>query len=156
MKLLQRRYLFGMLQYSFIKWIYSSIVYKIFIRFNYNYFFYLKFLIIKNFYYRFFLVSVNFNFFFFDYIYLINYFSQLNKTELILCSLPTKIKVYSMLRSPFVYSKSKEHFSVSYCHMFFDTKLLKFSDIYFSFLEESFSKIQLYNSKFWYRSIIKS
>lgn len=154
MNLLKHYYLQGLVTSSNIKLIHFTIVYKILAMFNYSSFFYFKSLLVKSLYYRLYLLNTNFYFLFIDYIYLINYFEYLNKNHVTLSILPIKIKSYSVLRSPFVYSKSRESFSVHLHYLFFNIKPWKQSNIYFLFLNKLLDDIQLDNSKFWYKRLI--
>lgn len=154
MNILKSYYLRNLVRKSRIKLIYFTIVYKILAMFNYSFFFYFKSLSVKFYYYRLYLLNTNFYFLFIDYIYLINYFEYLNKNSLALSVLPVKIKSYSVLRSPFVYSKSREAFSVHYHYLFFDIKSWSLSEVYFLFLNKLLYSIQLDNSKIWYKRII--
>jgi hypothetical protein len=127
--------------------IYFPIIYKVLTIFNYSLFFYFKFLAIKTRYFRFYLLNVNFYFLFIDYIYIINYISFFSKNVPRVFSLPVKIKSYSVLRSPFVFSKSREDFAVSYYCLFFTVNILHTSDTYFLFLDTLLSNFRLDNSK---------
>jgi len=154
MNILKNYYLQNLVKKSRIKFIYFTIVYKILAIFNYSSFFYLKSLSVKFYCYRLYLLNTNFYFLFIDYIYLINYFEYLNKSSLALSVLPLKIKSYSVLRSPFVYSKSREAFSVHYHCLFFDIKSWSLSEVYLLFLNRLLYDIRLDNSKMWYKRII--
>jgi len=154
MNLLKRSYLQGLVRKSRIKLVYFNIIYKILARFDYSFFFYFKSLPISSYYYRLYLLNTNFYFLFVDYIYLINYFEYLNKNSLVLSVLPVKIKSYSVLRSPFIYSKSRESYSVHYHYLFFNIKSWSLSEVYNLFLNKLLNNIQLDNSKFWYKRII--
>jgi hypothetical protein len=99
------------------------IFYKVLFSFNYNLFFFFKLGFIKSAYYRLYLLNTNFYSIFVDYIYTINYIAHLNKGNMCLSFLPIKVKSYSVLRSPFVYSKSREQFSVNYYSLFFSIQL---------------------------------
>jgi hypothetical protein len=122
MNILKSYYLRNLVRRSRIKLIYFTIVYKLLAVFNYSSLFYFKSLSIKSYYYQLYLLDINFYFLFLDYIYLINYFESLNKSSSGLSVMPVSIKSYSVLRSPFVYSKSRETYSVHYHHLFFNIK----------------------------------
>ena len=154
MKLLKQLFLFGFVKGSNIKLIYFSIIYKVLTIFNYSLFFYFKFLTIKARYFRLYLLNVNFYFLFIDYLYIINYVSFFSKNSPRVFSLPIKMKSYSVLRSPFVYSKSREHLCISHYCLFFNINILNVSFIYFLFLDKLLSNFKLDNSKFLYRRFI--
>jgi len=153
-KLLKISYLHSLVKSSNIKAVYLSVIYKVLTIFNYSSFFYLKLVSIKNIYYRFYLIHVNFYFLFIDYIYLVNYLKYLNKNKFSLFSLPIKIKSYSVCRSPFVYSKSREDFEVKYHKLFFNIKPWKLSETYVYFLDMLLSNLKFDNSKSWYKKAI--
>jgi hypothetical protein len=154
MLLFKRSLLYILLQNSHIKFIYFSIFYKIIVNLKYTFFFFLHQIYIKFLYYRLYLLNVNFFFLFKDYIYFVHYFEHLNKINFTFTILPVKIKTYSVLRSPFVYSKSREHFAVYYYCLFFDLKPWKLSSVYLHLLENSLYNLQLHHSKFWYKRFI--
>lgn len=155
MNLLRRCYLYNFFKKSQLKLIYSLIIYKIFIKFNFLFFFNFRSLLITFFFYRFYLLSTNFSFIFTDYIYLITYIFFFNKHNASLFSLPIRTKSYSVLRSPFIYSKSREHFAINYYSIFFQIKFPIASELYFYFLDKMLFNIKLNNSKFWYKRIIE-
>ena len=94
--------------------------YKLLTISNYSFFFYFKLKFNVRLSYRIYLSTVNFYFLFLDYIYLINYIKRYSSVHLNLFFLPVTVKTYSVLRSPFVYSKSKEHFEVINYKVFFN------------------------------------
>ena len=155
MFLLQRCYLYNFFKRSYLKLIYSLIIYKIFIKFNFFFFFNFKSLLVTYFHYRFYLLSTNFSFIFIDFIYLITYLFFFNKLNVSLFSLPVKMSSYSVLRSPFIYSKSREHFAIDYYSIFFQSKLYIVSEIDFHFVDIRLSSLRLKNSKFWFKRIIE-
>ena len=61
-------------------------------------------------------------FLFIDYIYIINYISFFSRNVPRVFSLPVKMNSYSVLRSPFVFSKSREDFVVNHYCLFFSQK----------------------------------
>jgi len=148
MKLLRQSFLYGFIKASNIKLIYFPIIYKVLTIFNYSLFFYFKFLTIKARYFRLYLLNINFCFIFIDYIYIINYISFFSKNVPRVFSLPVKMKSYSVLRSPFVFSKSREDFAVSHYCLFFNINILHPSNTYFLFLDKLLSTFRLDNSKF--------
>ena len=123
MKLLKRIYLNGLVKASIFNVSCFSIFYKVLFFFNYNFFFFFKLAVVKAMLFRLYLLNSNFYFIFTDYIYLINYINHLNKGNVNLSTLPIKLKSYSVLRSPFVNSKSREHFMLNYYCIFFNIKL---------------------------------
>ena len=153
MKLLKKTYLKGLVKNFKIKFIWFSIFYKILTISNYSFFIYFKYLTNIGFLFRLYLLNINFYLLFIDYIYLINYVSSYSKDSMIFVQLPIKIKSYSVLRSPFVYSKSREHFSINYYRFFFDLKPWRLSNASFIFLEHLLWNIKLDNSKFWYKQL---
>lgn len=148
MTLLKQSLLYGFVKVSHFKLIYFSIIYKVLTIFNYSLFFYFKFLTIKARYFRLYLLNVNFYFLFIDYIYLVNYISFFSKNSGRVFSLPIKMRSYSILRAPFVYSKSREHLVINYYCLFFNINILKVSSVYFLFFDNLLSKFKLDNSKF--------
>jgi hypothetical protein len=97
--------------------------------------------------YRLYLLNTSFYFLFTDYIYIINYFKCLNNRCGFLSILPVKIKAYSVLRAPFVYSKSRENFSVQLHFFFFDINALELSDAQLPFYNTLIHNIAIDNSK---------
>jgi hypothetical protein len=148
MDLLKQSFLYGFVKASNIKLIYFSIIYKLLTIFNYSSFFYFKLLTIKARYFRLYLLNVNFYFLFIDYIYIINYISFFSRNVPRVFSLPVKMNSYSVLRSPFVFSKSREDFVVNHYCLFFNISILHVSTIYFLFLDKLLANFRLDNSKF--------
>jgi len=151
MKLLKTPFLFGFLVPT--KTIYTCLVYKVLTIFNYSIFFNLKLQLINNYYYKLYLLNVNFYFLFLDYSYLFNYIRYLNKDTLFLTSMPVKIKSFSVLRSPFVFSKSQEHFEIQTFRAFFKIQLWTLSTLYCAFLDHILLRVTLHSSKFWFKRI---
>jgi len=148
MNILRRKYIQSFVKFFNFKFIYFLIIYKLIFKFNYSYFFYFKDLLITSVYYRFYLLNVSFKFLFFDYIYFISYVNYINKLSFSLSSLPIQFKSYSVLRSPFVYSKSREHFVVNYYCLFLNIKPSIKSLFYSNFLDRILKNIRLDSSKF--------
>jgi hypothetical protein len=101
--------------------------------------------------YRVHLLNTSFYFLFVDYIYIINYFKCLNNSCGFISTLPVKIKAYSILRAPFVYSKSRENFSVQSHFLFFDINAWKLSEAQAPFYNSLIHNIAIDNSKLWYK-----
>ena len=148
MNILRRKYIQCFVRFFHFKFIYFLIIYKLIFKFNYSYFFYFKNLLIESIYYRFYLLNASFKFLFLDYIYFIGYLNYINKLRSSRFSLPIQFKSYSVLRSPFVYSKSREHFVVNYYCLFFNIKPSIKSLFYFNFLDTVLKRIRLDSSKF--------
>jgi hypothetical protein len=109
---------FKKLQLTFDKL--TVVCYKILLISNYNFFRPLKLCSIRYTYYRLYLLNASMVFIFVDYMYLMSYLKYFRKKKLNMFFLPIKIKSYSVLRSPFVFSKSKEQFAVNKHKLFFD------------------------------------
>jgi len=120
MNLLKTSVLRNFIIQSESKLVYTTIIYKAFTIFNYSLFFHLKLQTIAILHYNFYLLNVNFYFLFIDYIYLFNYIRNLTRANSYFVSLPIRVKSYSVLRSPFVFSKSREHFGIAYHKLFFN------------------------------------
>jgi hypothetical protein len=152
--LLKKKYLQGLVRNFKIKFLWFSIFYKTLTISNYSFFICFKYLTTMTFSFRLYLLNINFYFLFLDYIYLINYISFYSKYSFAFVQLPIKVKSYSVLRSPFVYSKSREHFSINYYRFFFYLKPWRLSKFNVIFLDRLLWDIKLDNSKFWYKQLI--
>ena len=125
--------------------------YKLLTISNYSFFFYFKLKFNVRLSYRIYLSTVNFYFLFLDYIYLINYIKRYSSVHLNLFFLPVTVKTYSVLRSPFVYSKSKEHFEVINYKVFFNIIPNIKSSLYIAFFDKLISSVKLSQSKFHFK-----
>jgi ribosomal protein S10 len=151
MNVLSRSYLSILLTYQVFKLSYFTIVYKILMMFIYNYLSYLKMLKVKSYKYRLYILNTNFYFLFIDYIYILNYATNLNNQLCAPVGLPIKKRSYAILRSPFIYSKSKENFSIQLHAFFLDLTYRNLSEMSFFFYSKLLYKIKLDNSKIFHK-----
>jgi ribosomal protein S10 len=154
MILLNYLYLYSFEKDLQIKTEFFSVIYKLLNIYNYSFFFFFKRVTLKQVYYRFYLIHINFYFLFIDYLYLVNYLKYFDKFKPSSFLLPIKFKSYSILRSPFVYSKSKEKFEIKYYKLFLNINLFSSCKISLFFFSKLASRINLENSQFWYKQHI--
>ena len=148
MRLLKISFLRCFVKAAHLKSMYFSVVYKLLTIFNYSLFFYFKLLSIKHIFLRLYLLNTSFYFLFIDYIYLINYISFFYRGKFCLFSLPIKTRSLCILRSPFIYSKSREHFIIQQHCLYLSLSLFKSAPIYFLFFNQLLLNFKFDNSKF--------
>ena len=148
MIIIQYKYVKSFIHSFYCKFFYFLMIYKIVFKFNYSFFFNFKAFSIKLIYYRIYLLNVSFKLLFFDSVYFISYIRFFNSFTISTFTLPIYLKSYSLLRSPFIYSKSREHLVINYYCLFFSIGFYKCSSLYLFFIYRFFSNISLNSSKF--------
>jgi ribosomal protein S10 len=151
MPILSRAYLYLALNSTTFKKSCLGIIYKILIMFSYNFLFNLKILTVNTYGYRIYILNTNYAFLFVDCMYLLSYFSNLSRSLVVPVGLPIKKKSYSILRSPFIYSKSKESFLIQFHSFFFELIYTQRSEILLFFYTKLLSNIALNGSKLSYK-----